>query len=361
MFATLTSHKKDPPLNFASDNTTGASPEILDAICRANDGQTMPYGDDAYTARAGDRIRDIFETDADVFLVATGSAANALALSTMTHSYGAILCHWLSHIYEDECGAPEFYSGGAKLIPLDGDGAKIDPAGLRKYASRGAGDVHMVQPMAASVTQLTEMGTVYSPDEVGSLSEICKSNSLKLHMDGARFANALVTQNCSPAELTWKSGIDVLSFGASKNGALTSEAVVFFDKSMAREFEFRRKRGGHLFSKMRLLACQMEAYLADDLWLTNARHANAMAQRLKNGLLEFTGIEMPEGNDANMLFPRMVPDLTKALHADGFNFYDDRWGNDIVRLVTAFNTTPEQVDKFINAVHRHTGTLDGAQ
>jgi threonine aldolase len=342
-------------LNFASDNTTGASPEIIDAITAANSGQTMPYGNDDYTARVAERIRDLFETDAEVFLVATGSAANALALSTMTSSYGAVLCHWLSHIYEDECGAPEFYSGGAKLIPLDGEGAKIDPDALREYAGRGVGDVHMVQPMAASVTQISEMGTTYTVDEVGTVSEICKSHNLKLHMDGARFANALTELNCSPADITWKAGVDVMSFGASKNGVLSSEAVIFFDKSMAREFEFRRKRGGHLFSKMRLLACQMEAYLADDLWLKNARHANAMGQRLQQGLANVAGVELRSDNNANMLFPRMTRELIDALHADGFKFYDDRWGEGIVRLVTAFNTPEDHVDAFIAAAQRHSG------
>lgn len=339
-------------MNFASDNTTGASPEMLEALQKANEGQTIPYGDDEYTKRAGDAIRDIFETDAEVFLVATGSAANALSLSTMTTSYGAVLCHWLSHIYEDECGAPEFYSG-AKLIPLEGVHAKINPTQLEHHAGRGVGDVHMVQPMAASVTQVTEVGSVYSVNEVEAISEICKRNKLKLHMDGARFANALVSLNCSPADITWKAGVDVLSFGASKNGALASEAVVFFDKSMAREFEFRRKRGGHLFSKMRLLACQMEAYLQDDLWLKNARHANAMAMRLYDGLGKIDGIDFTTPVDANMMFPRIPKAVIDALHSDGFHFYDDRWGENVIRLVTAFNTLEADVDAFIAAAARH--------
>lgn len=340
-------------MNFASDNTTGASPEVIAAITAANDGQTMPYGNDDYTAKVTDRIRDVFETDAEVFLVATGTAANSLALSTMTPSYGAILCHWLSHIYEDECGGPEFFTGGAKLIPLEGNGAKIDPESLKKHASRGVGDVHMVQPMAVSLTQITEMGDQYTVDEVGVISDICQSNNLKLHMDGARFANALVALNCSPADITWKAGVDVLSFGASKNGALSSEAVIFFDKSMAREFEFRRKRGGHLFSKMRLLACQMDAYLNDDLWLRNARHANTLCQRLKQGLANINEIDFPDGNNANMLFPKMTQNLIDALHNDGFQFYDDRWGDGVVRLVTAFNTPDHHVDAFIEAAQRY--------
>jgi len=340
-------------LNFASDNTTGASPEIIEAIVRANDGQTMPYGDDAYTSRVRARICEIFETDADVYLVATGTAANALSLSVLLSSYGAALCHWESHVYEDECGAPEFFTGGGKLIPVDGANGKMDPSALAHHANRGRGDVHMVQPQAVSLTQETEIGSVYSIGEIEAISEICKSSNLKLHMDGARFANALVSANCTAAEMTWKAGIDVLSFGASKNGAMASEAVVLFDKSLSREFEFRRKRAGHLFSKMRLLACQMEAYLNDELWLKNARHANAMAQRLGRGLVNIDGIDLAPTVDGNMLFPRFPKSLTAALYEQGFQFYDDRWQEGIVRLVTAFDTTAEQVDAFLAAVQRH--------
>ncbi len=342
-------------MNFASDNTTGASPEIIEAIVQANSGQTMPYGADDATQRVRARICDIFETDADVYLVATGTAANALSLSVLTKSYGAALCHWESHVYEDECGAPEFFSDGAKLIPIEGANGKMDPELFAHYARRGVGDVHMVQPQAASLTQVSEVGSVYSLDDIAAISAICKSNKLKLHMDGARFANALVALDCTPAEMTWKAGVDVLSFGASKNGALASEAVVLFDKSLSEEFEFRRKRAGHLFSKMRLLACQMEAYLKDDLWLTNARHANAMAARLNAGLSQISGIEMSQPVEANMLFPKFPATLTAALHAEGAEFYGDRWAEDIVRLVTAFNTPEADVDAFIAAVTRHMG------
>lgn len=343
-------------MNFASDNTTGASPEIIKAITEANSGQTLPYGDDDWTKRVRDRICELFETDADVYLVATGTAANALSLSVLTNSYGAALCHWESHVYEDECGAPEFFSGGAKLIPINGENGKMDPASLSHYAKRGVGDVHMVQPQAVSLTQETEVGSVYTRDEITAISDICKSNKLKLHMDGARFANALVALDCTPAEMTWKVGVDVLSFGASKNGALASEAVVLFDKSLSQEFEFRRKRAGHLFSKMRLLACQMEAYLKDGLWLDNARHANAMAMRLSAGLSQIKGIEISQPVEANMLFPKFPAALTEALHNQGAHFYDDRWDEGIVRLVTAFNTPEANVDAFIAAVAKH---MDG--
>lgn len=347
-------------MNFASDNTTGASPEIIDAIVRSNDGQTMPYGDDEYTRRVRERICEIFEADADVYLVATGTAANALSLSVLLDSYGATLCHWESHVYEDECGAPEFFSGGGKLIPVDGANGKMSADALLRHARRGVGDVHMVQPQAVSLTQETEVGSIYSLAEIEAVSDLCRANKLKLHMDGARFANALVALGCSPAEMTWKAGVDVLSFGASKNGAMASEAVVLFDKNLSREFEFRRKRAGHLFSKMRLLACQMEAYLKDDLWLTNARHANAMAQRLADGLTRINGISLTEPVDGNMLFPRFPDSLTQALYGQGAQFYSDRWQPGIVRLVTAFNTPEADVEAFIDAVRRHMASQPSA-
>lgn len=343
-------------MNFASDNTTGASQQIMDAMMRANDGQTMPYGDDAYTQRVRDKICEIFETDADVYMVSTGTAANALALSVMMNSYGATLCHWESHVFEDECGAPAFFSDGGKLIPIEGESGKLDMDQLLHHATKGVGDVHMVQPQAVTITQETEVGSVYSLKEIEAIGSLCKSNNLKFHMDGARFANALVALDCSPAEMTWKAGVDVLSFGASKNGALASEAVVLFDKSMSQEFEYRRKRAGHLFSKMRLLSCQMEAYLADDLWLKNARHANAMAKRLGDGLSQIKGIELNPAVEANMLFPKFPEALTQALYDQGFQFYGDRWEEGIVRLVTAYNTPLEHVDALIEAVKNHMET-----
>ena len=343
-------------MNFASDNTSGASPEIIDAIVCANNGQHMSYGDDTYTKLVQERICEIFETDADVYLVATGTAANALSLSVIMNNYGATLCHWESHVYEDECGAPEFFSGGGKLIPIEGENGKMVPEFISHFAGRGIGDVHMSQPQAVSITQETETGSVYSLDEIKKISQICKSNNLKLHMDGARFANALVSLNCSSAEMTWKSGVDVVSFGASKNGALASEAVIFFNKSMSQEFEFRRKRAGHLLSKMRLLSSQMGAYLQADLWLKNAHHANQMAKRLNDGLSKIQGIETPDHVDANIIFLRFPTALTENLNAQGIKFYSDRWEPGTVRLVTAFNTPQEHVDGFISAIQKHMGT-----
>ena len=340
-------------MNFASDNTTGAAPEIIAALAAANEGALPGYGNDDLTLAVEARIQDIFETDASVFLVATGTAANSLALAVLTPPHGSVLCHWTSHVYEDECGAPEFFTSGARLVPVDGPDGKLDLADLDRKAAYGKGDVHMLQPTAVSVTQVTEMGTVYSLDELAAVSDICKRRDLALHLDGARFANALVALDCTPAEMSWRAGVDIVSFGATKNGALGVEAVVIFDRSLADLFAFKRKRAGHLFSKMRLLSAQMDAYLRDDLWLANARHANAMADALHDGLAQVPGIEFPFSVDANMLFPRLPDGMTEALHKDGFHFYDDRWEPGICRLVTAFNTRQEDVDALIAAAHEH--------
>jgi threonine aldolase len=339
-------------MNFASDNTTGAAPEILNAIIAANDGATMGYGNDDLTHNVEAQIRDIFETDAQVFLVATGTASNSLALSVMTPPHGSVLCHWTSHVYEDECGAPEFFSGGARLIPVEGQDGKLHPGDLAGKAAHGKGDVHMLQASAVSVTQVTELGTVYSPDELSAIADIARQHELALHMDGARFANALVALGCTPAEMSWKAGVDILSFGATKNGALGAEAVVIFNPELAESFAFRRKRAGHLFSKMRLLSAQMHAYLSNDLWLNNARHANAMAAALHHGLRHIPGITFPYPADANMLFPKLPDGMADALHEDGFAFYDDRWEAGVCRLVTAFNTKPEDVEALITAARR---------
>lgn len=338
-------------VSFASDNASGVAPEILRALAQANSGAAMPYGEDAITRRVTARLAEIFETDAVVFPVATGTAANVLALSVMTPPYGAVYCHALAHIQVDECGAPEFYTGGAKLVPLPGANGKID-ARVLAAAIEGAGNVHAVQPAAVSITQASEAGTVYTPAEIAALAEVARGHGLGLHMDGARFANALAAGNHSPAELTWKSGVDALSFGATKNGALGAEAVVLFKPELAATFAYRRKRGGHLFSKMRFLSAQLDAYLRDDLWLCNARHANAMAGRLGAGLAALTGVTLCYPVEANEIFLRMPGTMIAGLLARGFVFY--RWGaeaNREIRLVTAFNTDPADVDTFLAAAN----------
>lgn len=338
--------------NFASDNTTGAAPEILAALAAANEGPAMPYGDDPWTARVEARLAEIFETDVAAFPVATGTAANALALSVVTPPYGVIYCHPESHVQTDECGAPEFYAGGAKLWPVGGAHGRID-AGELTAAITGAGVVHHAQPAALSLTQLTEAGTVYSLDAVAELAGIAHGHDLAVHMDGARFANALVMQGVSPAEAAWRAGVDVLSLGATKNGAWAAEAVVFFKRDMG-DFAFRRKRAGHLFSKLRFISAQLDAYLADDLWLRNARHANAMAARLAAGVADTPGatiLHPVEGNEIFVTLPRAV---IAGLEADGFQFY--HWGDPAtptVRLVAAWNTAEADVDGFVASARAH--------
>ncbi|MET3132349.1 threonine aldolase [Oxalobacteraceae bacterium GrIS 1.11] len=340
-----------PNQNFASDNTAGAAAAVMAAIVEANAGPAHAYGADDWSKRAERRLCDIFETEASIFLVPTGSAANALALAVLTPPWGNVLCHADSHINNDECGAPEFYSG-AKLVGLGGTAARIDPAQLELAATRKIGDVHSTQAACVSISQATEVGAIYSVAQVEEIGAICRAANLRLHMDGARFANALVAQACTPAQLTWKAGVHALSFGATKNGALAAEAIILFDRGLGAELAFRRKRGGHLLSKMRLLSAQMEAYLQDDLWLANARHANAMARRLELGLRDIAGVTVHGAADANILFCTLPAAMIEALLAQGFSFYHNRWGAGVARLVTAFNTGAADVDHLLAAARK---------
>ena len=336
-------------MNFCSDNVAGAHPKILAALASASAGPSMPYGNDDLTHRVEKRIAEIFECDCTVFLVGTGTAANALALATLTPPYGTVFCHPDAHIANDECGAPEFYAGGSRLIGVSGAHGKID-IGELDHALREAeaGVVHHMQPAALSLTQASEAGTIYAPNEVGALAALARLHRLGVHMDGARFANAVAGSGRTPADLTWRAGVDILSFGATKNGALAAEAVVFFDRDKAKEFAFRRKRGGHLWSKMRFLAAQWDAYLADDLWLENARHANAMARRLGQGLAAVAGARLEHPVDANEVFVTLPRPVSDRLAAEGWGFY--RWpdnGSATLRLVTAFDTNSQTVDGFV--------------
>ncbi len=338
-------------MNFCSDNTTGVSPEIMAALAAANEGQAASYGDDPITARVEKAFRALFETEVAVLPVATGTAANAIALAPLCPPYGAIYCHREAHIEVDECGAPELYTGGAKLVALDGADGKFDAATLADALARaGKGDVHRVQPAAVSLTQATECGTLYAIDEIAEIARIAHDNGLSVHMDGARFANAAAAMGCAPADLTWRAGVDVLSFGATKNGALAAEAIVAFRPELGRELAFRRKRGGHLFSKMRFLSAQLEAYLADDLWLRNARHANRCAQRLADGLAAIPGVSLAHPTQANEVFATLPEAVIRGLEEAGFAFH--RWGGEnatTVRLVTAFNTREDDVDALVAA------------
>jgi threonine aldolase len=341
-------------MNFASDNAYGAMPEMVAALANANDGAARSYGDDEITARVRARLRDIFEHDVFVYPVVTGTAANALALATLVPPHGAIVCHEESHIAADECGAPEFFTHGAKLVTLPGEHAKLTPQAIEHaLAHFQKGFVHHAQPKAISLTQATERGTVYSPGELQAISAVARKHDLKLHIDGARFANALAHLNCSPADATWRCGVDALSFGATKNGALGAEAVIFFHEKDVADFEYRRKKSGHLLSKMRFLSAQLDAYLEDGRWLKAAGCANALAQKLANAMAQIPGAELDDPVQANALFVRL-PDKTVArLRKQGAIFYD--WtppenGKTLIRLVLSFATPQDAVDRFIAAL-----------
>ncbi len=344
--------QRRPALGFTSDNIAGASPEIVEAIVACSAGQASPYGADECTARVERRLAEIFEREVGVFLVPTGTAANALCLSALTPPWGSVFCHPASHVNNDECGAPEFYTSGAKLVAVDGPSAKIDVDALRRATRVKVGDVHATQPSCVSITQATEVGSVYSLAEIEALGEVCRSASVRLHMDGSRFANALVSLGCSPAQMTWKAGVDALSFGATKNGVLAAEAVVLFDASLAAQVAYRRKRAGHLLSKMRFLSAQIDAYLRDDLWLRNAREANGMARRLVAGLRPLPGVEVLGAPQANIVFCRLPAAAITGLLEAGFAFYHDRWEPGVVRFVTSFATTAADVDHLIASLSR---------
>ena len=345
---------------FTSDNASGAAPEIVEAIVRSEVGYAMPYGNDDVTATAQAQVREVFEApEAAVYFVATGTAANALSLACLCPPWATVYCHRSAHIEEDECAAPEFYTGGAKLTLLDGDDAKMTEAGLREAIAQAAPvGVHNVQKGALSLTQATEAGAAYTLHEVRTLAGIARNAGLPVHMDGTRLANALARQNVSPADMTWRAGVDILCLGATKNGAMAAEAVVIFDPARAWEFELRRKRGGHLFSKMRFIASQMGAYLTDGLWLRLAGHSNAMADRLADGINAIDGARVTNTMGANMLFPEITLAQHKRLEAAGARYYTttpfDPDGADDqrikIRLVASFRTTEANVDRFLEVL-----------
>jgi len=348
-------------MNFASDNTAGMAPEILDAIGRANTGYALGYGNDDWTKRVEKRFAEIFERDVALFLVPTGTAANALALAHLSPPWGAVLCHAESHVATDECGAPEFFGGGTKLIGLPGEGSKISSDTLRRALEDGQwGGPHHVSPSVLSLSQATECGTIYRVSEVSALSEIARKHNVAVHMDGARLGNALARMNVSPAEATWKAGVDALSFGATKGGAMGAEAVIFFDPRRGADMQSRRKRGGALASKHRFIAAQMEAFLQGDLWLRLARHANAMADALAAGLTA-AGCKPVWPVEANEIFVPLPAAIDGKLKAAGASYYP--WKTEslpgglsiprdqtLVRLVTSFQTTKDDVDKFLAIV-----------
>ena len=344
-------------MNFASDNTAGVAPEILQALAAGNDGFAMGYGNDDVTRAVEQRISEVFEHDVAVFLVPTGTAANALALAHISPPWGAVFAHHEAHTLTDECGAPEFFGGGLKLVGMPGVGCRVTPQTLAETVAEYEGHTpHQVVPAAFSFAQASEAGTIYRSAEIAALAKVARDHGMKLHMDGARFANALVRMNVGPAEATWKSGVDVLSFGATKGGALAAEAVVFFDRALAANMAERRKRAGHLLSKHRFLALQFAAFLANDCWLRLARHANAMADRLAGGLTA-AGRPPVWPVEANLVFLAVPKAVEARLRAGGAHYYVRRseslpagfeFGPDdcLIRLVTSFATRQDEVDRF---------------
>lgn len=330
-------------MRFFSDNAASVHPKLLEALAAANAPDTA-YDGDALSARLNGAFSDLFETEVEAMWVSTGTAANSLALAAMCQPHQAIICHREAHIEQDEAGAPAFFTNGAKLMLLDGAGAKLAPESVDAHCAAIRDDVHQVQPAAVSITNASEYGMVYHPHEVAGLAEVCNSRGLGLHMDGARFANAVATLDCSPADLTWKAGVDALSFGFVKNGGMGAEALIFFDRALAPATYYRRKRAGHLQSKGRFLAAQILAMLKDDLWLDNARAANTGARVIAAA----AGDRLLYPVEANEIFITLSAEEAVQLRAIGFDFYD--WGEGQARLVTSWNQSAEDIRPLAEAI-----------
>ena len=340
---------------FASDNVAPICPEVWAALQEANAHYAPSYGEDRWTARVCDRVREIFETDCDVYFVFTGTAANALALAQLCKPFQSMICHQHAHIQTDECGAPEFFTGGSKLLLVGGaDGSpqrvrpiagKIDSDQLKLLLARH-NELHSHKPGAISIAQATEFGTVYRRDEIAAIADLARAHELSLHMDGARLANAIASLNCAPKAITWEVGIDVLCFGGTKNGAGVSELVIFFDKKISREFDYRAKQAGQLGSKMRFLAAQWLGLLTGDAWLRNARHANRAARALASRLRKEAGIESVFPVEANAVFVSVDERLASGLHARGWRFYKFI-EPDVYRLMCSWSTSGEEISSLL--------------
>jgi len=334
-------------MRFCSDNAASVSAEILEAISAANRDHAVAYGDDPWTQRLDGVLGELFGTEVRAFVVTTGTAANSLALATVTPRYGAIYCHPEAHIAVDECGAPGFFTGGAQLERIDGAGAKLTAEALAATLEGHAVSVHSVQPAAVSISQATELGTAYRPAEVAALCEVARRHGLHVHMDGARFANAVTYLGCHPGEVTWRAGVDVLSFGATKNGALGAEAVVFFHLGLVRDFELQRKRAGHLLSKSRYVAAQLLAYVESGLWSRNAQRANALARAIGKAC----GQRLLHPVEANEVFADLGIPGKASLRTAGFEFYD--WGppaSGTARLVASWDQDERHVEALCAAL-----------
>ena len=332
---------------FASDNTAGICPEALDALQAANEGWLASYGNDAITREVCDRLRELFETECDVYFVFNGTAANSLALATMCQSYHSVICTDAAHIETDECGAPEFFSNGTKLLTAPHRDGKLQVEDVRLLATRRK-DIHYPRPRVVSIAQTTETGTVYRPGEVAALSAVAREQGLRLHMDGARFANAVAALGLSPADVTWRAGVDVLCFGGTKMGLPVGEAVVFFDRGLSEEFAWRCKQAGQLASKMRFLSAPWLGMLRDDVWLRHAAHANRMAARLAEGLCALPGVSLISPCDANGVFVELPAPAVAALGDAGVVYYTFIGGG--ARFMCSWATSDAAVDELVALV-----------
>lgn len=331
---------------FASDNYSGMCPEALDSLLQANQGHTAGYGDDPWTQHAADKLREIFETDCEIFFVFTGTAANSLAISSLCQSYHSILCHEVAHLECDECGAPEFFSNGTKVLLLPGERGKIAPEAIIRMATK-RDDIHYPKPKVISLTQSTELGTIYRPNEISAISETCREFGLKLHMDGARFANAVAGLDIAPAEITWKAGVDVLCFGGAKNGGALGEAVVFFDRQLAQEFDYRCKQAGQLASKMRFISAPWCGMLEKNTWLDRANHANQMAKQLYDGLQRIPEVDVLYETEANAVFVKLPDEKESMIRKRGWKFYSFIAGEGS-RFMCSWDTQPDDVQALLN-------------
>ena len=330
---------------FASDNVAPICPEAWAALQEANAHYAPSYGEDRWTAQACDRVREIFETDCDVYFVFTGTAANALSLAQLCKSFQSVICHQRSHVQTDECGAPEFFTGGSKLLLIDGANGKIDIGHAEALLARH-NELHSHKPGAISISQATEFGTVYRRDEIAAIADLARKHQLFLHMDGARFANAIASLNCAPKAITWEAGVNVLCFGGTKNGAPVGDLVIFFDKKISREFDYRAKQAGQLGSKMRFLAAPWLGLLTGDAWLRNAQHANDAARRLADRLRKEARIKSVFPVEANAVFVSMDERLASGLHARGWRFYKFI-EPEVYRLMCSWATTEEEISSLL--------------
>jgi threonine aldolase len=340
-------------LNFRSDNVATVAPEILRALDAVNHGPAASYGNDEYSALLNRKFSDLFEAEVTVFPVSTGTAANALSLATCARPYGAIYCHEEAHIHTSEAGATEAFSGGAKLIALPGPNGKLEPrtvAAALQRAERGIRN--RSQPDAVSITQASEYGTVYRLDDIAAIGAMAREAGVRFHMDGARFANALVTLNCTPAQMTWRSGVDILSFGATKNGAMAADAIVVFKPDLAEPLSYRLRQAGQTWSKMRFAAAQLVAYVENDLHLRLASHANELASRLGRELAAMPGVRLVTPVEANLVFVALAEPVIEALAAADVRFARRRGG--VIRLVTRFDGTEGEVDQLIGLMRQVT-------